>query len=202
MHADTFAQRKINVSFVNYFSKYIREYFLQLLLIVPVSLLCVLISIVLVCSGQKKVFFSQLRTGKGGTQFKLYKFRTLKETNTVTTLEKSEQPCSMAPINNFLRKTGLDELPQFFNILKGDMHIVGPRPFVDKDLDHLTPQQFYLRHKVKPGITGLWQINRKYDQNDKSYINFDLDYIQHLSFLLDLEILMNTAGYMLKMRGR
>ena len=103
----------------------------------------------------------------------------------------------------FLRKFSIDELPQFFNVLKGDMNVVGPRPYPISEVKSFTKTNYYRRHSMKPGITGLWQIkDRNNIKNFKDSIKFDLDYIDNWSFAFDLYIIFMTIPTILKGKGK
>jgi sugar transferase EpsL len=137
------------------------------------------------------IFFSQSRPGKNGKVFHFYKFRTM--TNACdpagTLLPDAER---LTPFGLFLRRTSLDELPQLINILKGDMSFVGPRPLLVRYLDRYSPEQFR-RHEVKPGITGLAQVNGRNAINWDEKFKLDVWYIDHWTLGLDLKILLLTA---------
>jgi len=144
---------------------------------------------VLLFVNKGKVFFVQVRPGYQGKPFKVWKFRTLKDT-TGTDEERA------TPIGKFLRKTYLDELPQIFNILKGEMSWVGPRPLLMEYMQIYTPQE-QKRHQVKPGITGLAQIRTSKDSPLKEKLTWDLFYVQNISFALDAKILKETLSFLL-----
>jgi lipopolysaccharide/colanic/teichoic acid biosynthesis glycosyltransferase len=150
-----------------------------------------------------QVLFTQPRVGKSGRRFAVFKFRTLRS-GVVHPLVKPIQPDPGQHLflGGWLRKTGLDELPQFLNILKGDMHVVGPRPFVRRDLAHLSSEESRQRHIVRPGLTGLWQVTRRYDESDIDFLDVDREYIRSASLWLDLCIICRTVRYVLKLRGR
>lgn len=150
------------------------------------------------------VLFSQNRVGLGGKIFRIYKFRSMvvdAEASTGAVWATKNDP-RVTPIGRFLRKTRLDELPQVFNVLRGDMSIVGPRPERPEFVSVLSEQiPFYRqRHSVKPGVTGWAQINYKYGETIEDTIvklEYDLYYIKNLSPALDLYILVNTVKVML-----
>jgi putative colanic acid biosysnthesis UDP-glucose lipid carrier transferase len=147
------------------------------------------------------VFFRQPRLGLNGRKFNVYKFRTMKvhqEQNGVTQATKNDS--RLTSIGGFLRRTSLDELPQFINVLLGDMSVVGPRPHalqhneMYKDL----LEMYMLRHRVKPGITGWAQIHGHRGETDTvdkmaTRVQFDLHYIQHWSLWMDIRIIVWTA---------
>jgi undecaprenyl phosphate N,N'-diacetylbacillosamine 1-phosphate transferase len=133
--------------------------------------------------------FLQKRPGLDGKIFTLYKFKTLYDA--VDSLsEKKRQNI----IGNFLRKTGLDELPQLFNVLHNDMSLIGPRPLLIEYLEKYSEYEKQ-RHQVKPGITGLAQVvdNLSGTKNWKKSMKFDIFYTSHVSFLLDIKILWRTV---------
>ena len=137
--------------------------------------------------------FRQKRPGSNSKVFTLYKFKTLYEISNNTSQKKKQNK-----IGNFLRKTGLDELPQLFNVLKNDMSLVGPRPLL---VEYLKKYSSYekKRHLVKPGITGLAQVNP--DPSGvklwKKSIKLDIHYVNNVSFFLDIQILFKTVELIL-----
>lgn len=148
------------------------------------------------------VFFKQKRTGKNGKVFICYKFRTMDAKNHSD--EFIDPQLNKYSLGNFLRTTSLDELPQFWNVLKGDMSIIGPRPHMLVHDEEYTSKikEYPLRYAVKPGITGWAQVNGLRGERDikrvKMRIEYDLWYIQHWSILLDLKIMFRTVGVMIK----
>ncbi len=145
------------------------------------------------------VLFSQNRPGLGGSPFILYKFRTM--------TEKRDDKGQLLPDNirliafgRFLRGTSLDELPELFNVLKGDMSLVGPRPLLMQYLDRYTPEQAR-RHEVKPGITGWAQVNGRNVITWEEKFKLDVWYVDHKSFRLDLKIIFITIWKILKREG-
>ncbi|MEL6441239.1 MAG: sugar transferase [Cyanobacteria bacterium J06621_8] len=137
------------------------------------------------------VIFSQPRGGKDNSVFTFYKFRTMNdardsEGNLLPDMQR------LTPLGQFLRQSSLDELPQLWNILKGDMSFVGPRPFIAVYLERYTPEQAR-RHAVKPGITGWAQINGRNSISWEEKFKLDLWYIDHWSLGLDLKILLQTV---------
>ncbi|MBJ6368288.1 sugar transferase [Snuella sedimenti] len=154
------------------------------------------------------LLYTQVRVGKNGETFKIIKFRTMienAEPSGAVWAKKDDQRITL--FGKFLRNTRLDELPQFFNILKGDMSLIGPRPerpYFVKELSQLLP--FYeTRHIVKPGATGWAQVNTRYGSSvDDSLLKlqYDLYYIKHRSFFLDVNILIKTITTMIFFRGQ
>ncbi|HAS8600272.1 TPA: sugar transferase [Vibrio vulnificus] len=144
----------------------------------------------------KPIFFHQQRPGLHGRVFKMYKFRTMTDA-------KDEQgnllPDSqrITKFGEFLRKTSLDELPGLWNILKGDMSLVGPRPLLVEYLDYYTSEESK-RHLVRPGLTGLAQISGRNNLAWDERLKIDVHYVENQSFLLDLKILYWTVIKVLK----
>ena len=134
------------------------------------------------------VLFSQYRVGLYGRLFRIYKFRSMTELRRSTETARNN---GVSRIGKFIRSTLIDELPQLFNVLKGDMSLVGPRPEIPHIVDEYTPLQ-RRRLWAVPGITGLWQISGLRDLPIHHNIRFDLYYIRHRSFGLDMKILAAT----------
>lgn len=164
-----------------------------LVLAAPVLLGCAL-AVKLTSPGP--VFYVQRRVGKDGRGFNLYKFRTMvddAEKHTGPVLSTENDP-RITPAGRFLRAARLDELPQLINVLKGEMSLVGPRPerpFFVEQFKRENPYYHY-RSLVKPGITGLAQVNGKYTTSAEDKLRYDLYYIRNYSFMLDLKILLQT----------
>ena len=137
-------------------------------------------------------FFSQTRPGKNGKLFTIYKLKTMRDTRSDSG-ELLADNQRTTPIGIFIRKLSLDELPQLWNILKGDMSFVGPRPLLPEYLPLYSKKQ-EKRHEVKPGITGWAQVNGRNTISWKQKFEYDLWYIQHQSFILDIKILGMTLS--------
>jgi sugar transferase EpsL len=145
------------------------------------------------------IFFQQERSGLGGRPFLVYKFRTmLDSTDEAGHLLPDEQ--RLTAFGHFLRENSLDELPQLWNVIKGDMSVVGPRPFVARYLERYNPRQVR-RLEVKPGITGWAQINGRNGLTWNDKFELDVWYVDHQSFLLDLKILGLTLLKVLRREG-
>ncbi|NOH02417.1 MAG: sugar transferase [Chloroflexi bacterium] len=178
------------------------ELILLIIFFIPVVLFILFIALFLLIPTKGRVFFIQKRIGREGREFALIKFRTLKADVTLPICKDESVLRKVSiPYGSFLRRSGLDELPQIFNIIKGDMNFIGPRPFLRRELLHLNKDEFAQRHTIRPGITGLWQLKRKYDANDMDYIQLDIKYLRQSSLRLDLEILFSTCIYLLKQQG-
>lgn len=145
------------------------------------------------------ILFSPERAGKDGRSFTFYKFRTMTmERDRDGNLLPDEQ--RLTAIGQFLRQTSLDELPQLWNVLRGDMSLVGPRPLHVRYLERYTPEQAR-RHEVKPGITGWAQINGRNGISWEEKFKLDVWYVDHWSLWLDLKILFLTVWKVVKREG-
>ncbi|GHC29869.1 undecaprenyl-phosphate glucose phosphotransferase [Kushneria pakistanensis] len=169
------------------------------LLVLPV---CIVIAIAIKCSSPGPVLFKQYRTGINGKHFKVYKFRSMKihqeKGGQVTQAKRGDS--RITSVGAFLRRTSLDELPQFYNVLQGRMSIVGPRPHALAHNEHYKElvQSYMQRHKVKPGVTGWAQVSGLRGETDtlekmQKRVQFDLWYIDNWSLALDLKIIFLTV---------
>ncbi len=182
-----------------------KDLFDKLFAVCALILLAPLFLVLAICiklSSPGPVFFLQPRLGLNGKRFNVLKFRSMKShhtTNGIVTQATRDDP-RVTPVGRFMRRTSLDELPQFINVLKGEMSVVGPRPhaLAHNDLYKNKLAMYMQRHRVKPGITGWAQIHGyrgETDTDDKmaQRVAFDLHYIQHWSFWMDLRIIIWTA---------
>ncbi|WP_338560569.1 sugar transferase [Acinetobacter sp. KS-LM10] len=145
------------------------------------------------------IFFIQERPGKNGKIFKMIKFRSMKDA-----VDKNGHPLPdeerITPFGKKLRSTTLDEMPQLINVLKGDMSIVGPRPQLCEFMEHYTPYQMR-RHEVKPGMTGLAQVNGRNNLSWEEKFELDVRYVESRTILLDFKIMFKTVKVMLNKDG-
>ena len=181
------------------YAKYIKrilDFILSLLAIIILSPIMLIIYILVRIKLGKPAIFKQQRPGKNEKIFTLYKFRTMTD-------EKDEDgnllpdEKRLTKFGKMLRSTSLDELPEMFNILKGDMSFVGPRPLLTKYLSYYTEEEKH-RHDVRPGLTGLAQINGRNTTNWKERFEYDIKYTQDISFLNDIKILLKTIMKVIK----
>jgi exopolysaccharide biosynthesis polyprenyl glycosylphosphotransferase len=172
------------------------------------SPIMLLVAIAVKLSSPGPVLYSQTRMGRNGSTFRLYKFRSMyidAEARTGPVWATKNDP-RVTPLGRWLRKLRLDELPQFFNVIRGEMSVVGPRPERPefcKVLEEKIPF-YHQRHAVKPGITGWAQINHKYTEtveDTTTKIEYDLYYVKHLAPALDAYIIFHTLKVMLLFRG-
>jgi undecaprenyl phosphate N,N'-diacetylbacillosamine 1-phosphate transferase len=169
-----------------------------------VALVCLLpvlfiLTLLLLIANRGKPFFIQARPGKGGKVFHILKFKTMNDkTDSQGKLLPDEK--RLTRVGKLLRKTSLDELLQLFNVLKGDMSLVGPRPLLVEYLACYTAQQAR-RHEVRPGITGWAQINGRNTLSWEKKFELDVWYVDHLSLKLDLQIIWKTFLKVFKSEG-
>ena len=145
------------------------------------------------------IFFYQERPGKNGKLFKMMKFRSMKDANDAQGNPLPDEQ-RITPFGQKLRATTLDEMPQLFNVLKGDMSIVGPRPQMPEFLEYYTTDQMR-RHEVKPGMTGLAQVSGRNNLSWEEKFNLDVQYVENHNILLDFKIMLKTVDVMLKREG-
>lgn len=188
----------------------------SIFILVVFSPLFLLIAFFIKCSGGK-VIFSQERIGRGGVPFHCYKFRTMypdaqKRLQDIlksdpAKLQEWEQNHKLrndpriTPIGHFLRRTSLDELPQFWNVLKGDLSVVGPRPVVHEEIVRHFGERAEKIFVIRPGITGLWQVSGRSDVSYQKRIELDETYVKRRSFNLDLKIIFLTIPSMFSKKG-
>lgn len=163
---------------------------LAILFLIGTSPLLAIIAFLLWIQNTGSPFFSQTRPGKHGKLFTIYKLKTMRDTRDDSG-DLLPDNLRMTPLGKIIRKLSLDELPQLWNILKGDMSFVGPRPLLPEYLPLYSKEQ-EKRHEVKPGITGWAQVNGRNAISWKQKFEYDLWYIQHQSFILDIKILGMT----------
>jgi len=180
-----------------------RKRFLDLFLTIPAFLfsapVMVLIVFLIRLSMGRPIFFRQMRPGFWGKPFTIFKFRTMTVRHGANGQILTDRD-RLTAMGRFLRSTSLDELPGLFNVLKGDMSIVGPRPLLMQYLDRYTPEQAR-RHEVKPGLTGWSQVNGRNAITWEEKFKLDVLYVDHLSLWLDLKIIGMTVLKVLKREG-
>ena len=209
-------QTLIEKSYVSYWRKkrLFDIFFATLILLLFLPLMCVIAIVICIDDPSAGPFFKQKRVGRHGKEFNMYKFRTMRP-NAEKLLEELKAKNEMdgpvfkikddpriTRVGKILRRLSLDELMQFFNVFKGDMTLVGPRPPLPREVEFYTDYQ-KLRLLVTPGLTCTWQIHK--NRNDvpfEEWVEMDLEYIQHRSFLGDLLIMLKTPFVMLSGTGR
>jgi len=172
----------------------------SLVLLLILSWLFAAIGIGIRLSSPGPVIYRQLRAGKDGHPFTLFKFRSMHTATAVQTHETWKGDSRVFLLGRFLREYHLDELPQLWNVLVGDMSLVGPRPTLLSQVERYTSHERG-RLKVRPGITGLAQVSGNNELDWDQRIEVDLEYVEHASFLLDLRILWRTLRTVLRKEG-
>jgi len=166
------------------------DFFVALCGVLLLSPVFLAVMVLLYVANNGRPFFLQPRPGKGGEVFKIIKFKTMNDKKDAdgNLLSDAER---LTPIGAFIRKTSLDEIPQLINVLKGDMSLIGPRPLLVQYLPLYNEFQ-KRRHEVRPGMTGWAQVNGRNTISWDKKFEYDVWYVDHLSFLLDMKILLLT----------
>lgn len=192
------------------------DFIVALVAIVAISSLLLIISAIVYLGDPGSVIYGQLRIGKNGKAFKMWKFRSMyknadkmidqltdEQRQQYITEFKIDNDPRVTPVGNFLRKTSLDELPQLFNVLCNDMSLVGPRPLIESEIQTYYADMFDTLLSVKPGVTGYWQA---YARNNATYQSgqrqqMEMYYVNHASIMLDIKILFRTVASVLRRDG-
>jgi len=184
-----------------------------LVLIAPVL---AIISLLIIMKDGFPVIFKQNRVGKDGKFFKMYKFRSMvKNAEEILKTDKAlykkyvkngfklsvDEDIRILPFGNFIRKTSIDELPQFINVLKGEMSVVGPRPVVGDELNILYGENADKYKSVKPGVTGLWQASGRSNLTGDQRVKLDLEGIKRKSLKFDIYVIFKTVVEVLRRTG-
>lgn len=174
-----------------HFFKRVFDFLTALIGLIVLSPICIVVSIGLYFANQGKPFFFQTRPGKNGKLFRIIKFKTMNDNKDAhgNLLPDAER---LTPLGAFIRKTSLDEIPQLINVIKGDMSLIGPRPLLPSYLPLYNEFQ-RRRNEVRPGITGWAQVNGRNAISWERKFELDVWYVDHMSFLLDLRILLLTV---------
>lgn len=176
------------------YEKYIKrvlDFILSLIAFICLSPILLIVAILVRTKLGKPIIFKQQRPGRDEKIFTLYKFRTMTDEKDVNG-EMLPDDVRLTNFGRFLRSTSLDELPELINIIKGDMSIVGPRPQLVRDMLFMTKEQ-RKRHTVRQGLTGLAQVNGRNNITWEEKINYDLKYIEHITFIEDVKIVIKTV---------
>lgn len=176
------------------------DFLVAVILLTVLSPLMLLAATLIAVNRDGPILFKQKRPGKDGKIFTVYKFRTM----STALIDRNGKELSdferMTRIGKFLRKTSIDELPQLFNILKGDMSFIGPRPLLTEYLGLYSPEQMR-RHEVLPGISGWAQVNGRNTLTWEQKFAYDIYYVDHYSFLMDMKIFFKTIENVLRQDG-
>ena len=182
---------------------------LALILTLPITLM---VGLIIRVTSPGGVLFKQTRVGRGGKHFTCYKLRsmvcnaeeirvkTLHLDETTDFIVKPENDPRITPIGKFIRKSSIDELPQLWNVLRGEMTLVGPRPPIPFEVDRYSTHHLK-RLAVKPGLTCLWQISGRSNIDFDRWVEMDVEYIQNMNFWFDLVILFKTIPAVISARG-
>jgi exopolysaccharide biosynthesis polyprenyl glycosylphosphotransferase len=183
---------------------------IALLILSPVFLI---VAFLILIDSKGPLFFCQTRIGKQGQAFKMWKFRSMyvdaearkaaliEQNNLEDTVRfKMKTDPRVTRVGRWIRKFSIDELPQLWNVLIGDMSLVGPRPPLPTEVEQYTPYQ-YLRLAVVPGITCLWQVSGRSDRPFEKQVEMDIEYIENQSFIFDMSLLLKTVPAVLKAQG-
>lgn len=183
--------------------KYIKramDFLVAVILLTVLSPLMLLAATLIAVNRDGPILFKQKRPGKDGKIFTVYKFRTM----STALIDRNGKELSdferMTKIGKILRKTSIDELPQLFNIIKGDMSFIGPRPLLTEYLGLYSPEQMR-RHEVLPGISGWAQVNGRNTLTWEQKFAYDIYYVDHYSFLMDMKIFFKTIENVLRQDG-
>lgn len=182
-----------------YVIKRLLDIFLSLCGIIVLSPVYLVLWVLVRIKLGKPALFTQERPGKNGKLFKLYKFRSMTSERDASG-ELLPDEVRLTRFGKLLRSTSLDELPELFNILKGDMSLIGPRPLLVRYLPYYTEEESH-RHDVRPGLTGYAQVNGRNALGWEERFAYDLEYVKNVSFLMDLKIIGLTVGKVLKRSG-
>ena len=188
---------------VNKLVKRVFDIVLSLVFLLPTAILFPVIWTVIKIQSPGPLFFKQKRTGLDGKDFEMLKFRSMHVNADADKVQATKDDPRKFPFGNFMRKTNIDELPQFINVFKGEMSIVGPRPHMLKHTEEYSRliNRFMVRHLAKPGITGLAQVTgfrgeTKYIDQMEGRVKKDIEYIENWTFLLDIKIIIKTVTNM------
>lgn len=180
------------------------DIFLSLIAIVIFAIPMLIIALwIKIDSPHEKVLFKQERVGINNVPFTILKFRSMRDDapHQMATENFENPEMYITSVGKILRKTSMDELPQLFNVLKGDMSIVGPRPLIPKEKYVLKLRNEYGANKILPGITGLAQVHGRDQVTDENKASYDGKYALHVSLLLDASIIMKTVSDVVRSRG-
>lgn len=182
--------------------KRLMDIIFSLLMIVILSPLLLIVSLIIKATSKGPVLFVQKRIGKDNVEFNLYKFRSMRvDAPNVATHLLKDPNAYITPIGRFLRKSSIDELPQLFNIIKGEMTFVGPRPALYNQYDLNEMRTKVGVHKLIPGVTGWAQVNGRDELSLEEKVNFDKQYADNMSAIMDMKIIAMTFFKVLKTEG-
>lgn len=199
-----------NVEQISNFSWYrdvykrIFDFVFSLIGIVALAVPMLIVAIVIkIDSPKEQILFRQKRVGKNNHEFTIYKFRSMRQDapHEMATKNFENPEAYITPVGKFIRKASLDELPQLFNVFKGEMSIVGPRPLIPNEEKVLELRDEYGANKILPGITGLAQVHGRDEITDENKASYDGKYALNMSMLLDITIVFKTVFDVIQSRG-
>jgi len=176
--------------------KNILDFLIALLFLITTLPILFILMLLMILADRASPLLKQVRVGKGRKEFKLYKLRTMQRSYPLYAVKPGRDDKKITPLGRFLRNSGLDELPQLFNVLKGEMSFIGPRPEMPFLIKEYSEEELR-RLLVKPGITGLWQISGKTDRPIRENIALDIYYVENISFKLDAAIFIKSLKFFL-----
>lgn len=198
----TVEERKIKKGFYSLFIKRLFDIIISLFSIIIFSPIFIVVYLLVLVDSGKYVIFKQVRVGKNKKRFKIYKFRTMViDADKIGSTSTMSGDKRITKIGCILRRTSLDELPQLFNVLKGDMSIIGPRPDVPESMSLFTEEHIEKRMGVRPGITGLAQVNGRSNLSLEDRVYYDEKYCENISFKYDINIIFLTVNKIIKKEG-
>lgn len=177
--------------------KRLLDVLVSLTMIIVLSPIFLIISVAIIASSGLPIIYKQIRVGQYGKKFTIYKFRTMVNGADQKGTSTTQNDARITPVGRILRKTSLDELPQLFNVIKGDMSLIGFRPDVPRETSNFEEKKWL----VKPGITGYAQVNGRSSITLEKLHYWENRYIEDISFVIDLKILIKTVGVVLKRSG-
>ncbi len=196
-------------------AKRVLDLTMTLLLLVPLCVVGVIVAVMIRLDSKGAIFYRQKRVGLDGKEFYMYKFRSMMEHcddavhraaitkfmsgERLDTYKKADDP-RITRVGRFIRKTSLDELPQFLNVMRGEMSLVGPRPPLPYEVERYRPQD-WLRLSGKPGLTGSWQVYGRSRVPFEEMVQIDIAYLQRQSIWEDLKLIILTIPVMIQARG-
>jgi lipopolysaccharide/colanic/teichoic acid biosynthesis glycosyltransferase len=202
--------------------KYLLDMIFTLIALIPICLIILIVSVLIRINSKGPIFYRQKRIGQNGVEFEMLKFRSMyvnsddvihreavsKFMNGQTLSDTSRSDLSYKQVNDpritrvgrFIRKTSIDEIPQFFNILRGEMTLVGPRPPLPYEVEFYSPEA-YQRLCGKPGLTGIWQVYGRSRVSFSRMVEMDIEYLKQQSIKQDLKVIALTIPVIIKARG-
>ena len=183
------------------FTKRVIDLTMSFVLLIILSLLLVIIALLVRVTSKGPILFKQFRFGENSKKFLLYKFRTMEvDTPELANSEFNNINDYITPLGRYLRKSSLDELPQLWNIFKGQMSFIGPRPLADSDMRVIKLREKNGANLIKPGISGWAQVNGRNNITDDEKARYDGAYADNITFMCDLKILLLTVVNVLRQR--